>query len=547
MALQGDLRTLELTDIVQNLEMHRRSGTLAVDGAHGTSCIYFREGQIALLAHEHRPTLIEDMVRAGVLAEDVVKAASKRRFGRKKPLAYALLKKGLLDQETFRGFAQGRLLEDVCDFLSSDTGAFSFTAESPPAGLFDPEEQHAELAMDPRSLLFEAARRKDHWPMIRGQVPSDAVHYLPVPTAAPAVQGDAALAEELLARMDGVRNVRAVMQSFPHRRFEAYELLAELVAGQAVMAAGPDDLAALARDSAEVDAELSWRIVSDGLDTHPHHFGLLAQKQALAEARGDDAQVVEALKVIAHLKLESGDRHGAVEDLARASRLAPNDPSIGERTLDLAIQDGQVDQAVAVGLRLAEVYRVPGLHTKARAVFERLVELVPDSWELRRELARAQVDCGDHDGAVGGLERHGKQLLAQAADQQARAVYAEILALVPKHRGARKIVKLIDDRVLEQRRARRRTLVRRAVLVAVGVPALTLLLFEAAARVAYSRAERRIEELELIESRRYAEAAEILTAVRARYPYTPTALFDVRSRVARLRAKGARDEPGGGD
>ena len=49
--------------------------------------------------------------------------------------------------------------------------------------MFDPEERHLELALAVEPLLLEAARRADHWRLIRTALPSDGLHFIAEPSA----------------------------------------------------------------------------------------------------------------------------------------------------------------------------------------------------------------------------------------------------------------------------------------------------------------------------------------------------------------------------
>jgi tetratricopeptide (TPR) repeat protein len=537
MTLQGDLATLELADIVQNLEMHRRSGSLEVETLRGTSRIYFAEGAVALFAADWRPTLVEDLVRAGFVTAKQVDSARSRRWRARKPLGQVLVKRKAIDEEALRRFAHDRLLEDLCEFLASDGGAFTFTEERVPRGVFDPEERALALAIQPGPALFEAARRKDHGPLIRGRVPSDAAHYLAPEVIGLDVEGDPALVRDLAAHLDGTKSVRQVLLHFPHRRFEAWEMLARLVDAQAIRTVGPTDMVELAERLSTGDGEAAWRVVQDGLDMHPQRVELLRSKAKLATERGDAKAAAEALKMIAHVQLEADDRRGALVELARAAQLDPSDTAVGERLLELAIEDGRHEEAIAHGFRLVELFRAPGLHSKACAVLESLVRLDPERWEIHRELARSRADCGDAASAVAGLERHGKKLLAREDYRTARLLNETILELLPSHKQAQLTIERIDAKVFERRRARRRRIYRNTALLLAGALFVAYLVLDVLARLDYARANSAVSRHSMIEERRYGEAIVVFERVRERHPITMTALFDVHRRLEDLEAK----------
>lgn len=539
MSLQGDLSTLEMADLLQSLELHRRTGVLRVESAGGERFLYFKDGRLTLIGAEDRPELMDVLVASGVLAAEDLERARRKRRRSKRSLGEVLVAMRLADADALEAFARARLLAEACELVAADAGAFTFTPGGIPRGTFDPEERRLGLELEVGPLLLEAAYRLDHWRMIRSRIPSDSAHYklAASPSAVASRMPDTELAYALLERLDGTLSVREVMESFPHLRFEAYQRLAELCTAQLVRAAGPDDLAQTARDLAPVDPERAWELLVRGLEQQPQHAALLEVQAQLAEAIGETQTAAQARKLLAHIKLELGEREAALEELTRARDLDPTDTAVVERSMKLALEDGRWEDATADGVLLAELYRAPGLHNKAREVFEALAQIQPDDWDIARELALSTADCGDLAKAVAGLERFGKRLLGREAYARARSVYAEIAELDPGNENALQTMALIDQGTLAERRERRRRRVRRLTAVLAGLAFVTWLGFEGAARLAYSRAMGRISEEELIETGRYAEASRLLEDVREHFRYTTTAWLDVGPRVEDLRAK----------
>jgi tetratricopeptide (TPR) repeat protein len=544
MPLRGDLSTLELVDIVQNLEMHRKSGVLAVETPRGARQLCVENGAVCMYAAPGRPTLMEDLVRAGLVRPADIESARKRRWRSRKSLGEWLVKLRAVEQQELNEFASCRLREDLCDFLALDSGAFTFSEGKPPRDVFDPEERALGLALPIGASLFEAAKRMDHMPAIRSLVPADSAHFHAHSRTLPPGEKDTALATAVLRRLDGTRNVRQLMQGFPHRRFEVYEMLARLAQAQAIRSFGADDMASLVQKLSNKDSDLAWQVVQDGLAANGHHMGLLREKATLASARREPKAAAEAHKLIAHMQLESGDRSAALVELMRASELDPEDTSVLERTLALAVEDERLEDAFEQGFRLVKLYRLPGLHSKAVAVLESLVRLDPEHWTIQRELAHSRADCGNIADALGGLERYGKKLLARGDYKAARAVQIEILKISPSRKQAQKTIEMIDAQVYERRRALRRRLLQRALLVLIAGGLGALIYLDTRARLDLARAEQEIGQRNLIEQGEYAEAVRLLEVVRAEHPYTLTAMLELRSRLADLRAKhAAQDQP----
>ena len=90
MSLQGDLSTLDLSGLLQNLETQSKSGLLSIEGPAGTTQLYFDEGQLSLLAVEGRPSLMTVLLASGAIREKDLKAAQRKRRRTKKSLGEVL-------------------------------------------------------------------------------------------------------------------------------------------------------------------------------------------------------------------------------------------------------------------------------------------------------------------------------------------------------------------------------------------------------------------------------------------------------------------------
>lgn len=257
----------------------------------------------------------------------------------------------------------------------------------------------------------------------------------------------------------------------------------------------------------------------------------------IAEEQGQLDAAMEALKLLVHLNLESGDRGEALAYLERAKGIGSQDLSLWERSFEIALESGQVDQAAEDGRRLAELYRAPGLHRKAAGVFKRLTELVPDEWDFQRELAQSHAQAGEVELAVEVLERFAKKKLQKQEDELARLAYAEILSIDGSREGARERLEGLEDGLFRKRQEERRETLRRT-LWAVGSLVLFLALFyDLAARRALGLTLRQISADNLIEDGQHARALERLQALEARFPLASVRFFELGVMLEELERK----------
>jgi tetratricopeptide (TPR) repeat protein len=537
MTLQGDLSTLDLSGLFQNLEGARKTGLLSIQDGESASQLFFREGKLTLIAFPGRAALMDYLVASGdVRAEHLEEAKRRRRRGR--PLGEALGELGVLKRERLHALAVQRLTDDACELLGAGRGQFAFAQGEIPRGVFDPEERALGIALPVSPLLLEAARRSDHWRLVRERIPSDSTHFVLARTPAPPTDPKKkAMLARLLPLLDGTRSVSEVVAAFPHQRLEAYEQLAGLAASQSIRLAASTDLNRMIQELARYDKKRAWSLLQRGLETSPHNLGLLCTKVLLAEKLGDLEQASEALKVVVHLRMEAGEGEAARADLERLKDLDVDDPFAWEKSFDLALTDGRKKDALADGKKLIALYRRPGLHKRVVSVLERLVDSHGASFELVRELARARVEAGDPDAAIKGLEKYGATLLARESYPLARRVYDEILHIDPKRERARETLAEIRTGALAQRRARWRRLRWRVLVFLLLCGLLPWVGYETLARRAYDSATTSVVQEGLLEAGRHDEAARRFEAVRDSYRWSTIARFELAHRIAELRAK----------
>ena len=549
MTVSGDLSTIDLADLLQNIESHSRTGTLSLRSEAGDASLFFRDGRVAMLQRPNRPSLVDMLVATGQVTAKKVEAARKKQKGSRRCVAEWLVGARSLTAEALREFAEQQLDEDVADLIADAKGEFEFAEGDTPVGEFDPDEASLQLSRAVAPLVLEATRRVDHWVEIRKFVPSDAMHFRVRPgQKAPADCEDAETAASLLQLLDGSRSALELVAMFPDRRFLAWKLLAELVRDHVARPASGDDLLALVKAAEHDDPQRARLLAQRALDSEPHHLQLLAAEAALAEQLGDKNAATAAHKLLAHLHLEAGRADEALTALTEGKRLSPADPSLWERSLQLALTQGRRQDALREGLRLVELHRGPGLHARAKAVLDRLLSVEPNAIELHVEFARSCVDCGTSDEAVKHLARQGKVLVGAENYVGARTLYGEILAIDPNHREAAVSIEMIDKEEFARRRARRRRWAMVASTACAGLMLGTLACLDVVARVACIEARSLIARERMVEHGHHRDALAVWERLRAEHPFSLVRWLEVPREIADLQdriAEGvAEREPG---
>ena len=373
MSFYGDLASIGLSDLLQNLEQARRTGTLTVSAGGDETLIYLREGKVAMLTSPARPPLVESLVRHSVITMKQLESARSRRKGTRRSLGETLGTIGAIEADKLQKSARAVLTEDLCSLLVRAEGSFRFREGDPPARVFDPEERRLNLSLPMNPVLLEAARRKDHWELVRRAIPSDSMHFVAVDRErVPEGVDHEEVARQLLARLDGSRSVAEVVSTFGVHSFLAHCTLAQLIKERAVRTVESSDLARFAAEIKTSDPKRALQIVRRARETEPRNPNLLLLEADLCEALEDNSGAAAATKILAHIHLEKGENERGRKLLAKAVAFDPDDTAVWEKSLGLAIMEGRIDDAIKEGMGLVGLYRAPGLHSRASEVLEKL-------------------------------------------------------------------------------------------------------------------------------------------------------------------------------
>jgi len=321
MAIEGPLKELGLHDVFQLLDLSRKSGMMRVTShlRNNEGMVAFDGGAIVYAEIRSNPVRIgELLVRAGrITEEDVDRArAIQEREEHSRRLGQVLVGMGVLSERDLRRHVEFQVTEVVFELLSWQEGFFSFT-EGPLRGV----PSDAMVRIRTESVLMEGARRIDEWSRIEGHIP----HLGMVPMLAPSEGSeDMALLDllpnewEVLAQVDGARDVRAIARALARSEFEVARTLFGLVTTGIVALSDPGSerrpRASVGGDAGALLAAAEQRLTGGDIAA--------AKEAALAAAALRPGEPrVHLVLARAHLKEHrSGE---AIEEARRAVRLDP--------------------------------------------------------------------------------------------------------------------------------------------------------------------------------------------------------------------------------
>jgi hypothetical protein len=317
MAIEGPLRELGIHDVFQLLDLSRKTGVLRVTSElrHNAGTIYFEDGSVIYAEIRSNPHPLGGLLlRSGKITEaDLERARDMQtRQGDSRRLGEILASLGAITPRELQRQVRFQVEEVVFEVMSWREGYFSFT-EGPLSDI----TAEAAVRISTEALLMEGARRIDEWARIEKRVP----HLGVLPTYAPSTQGgdlDLLPPEwEVLALIDGHRDLRAIAATLGRSDFDIAKTLFGLESAGLIALVDPGTAPrgrTSAPDAASLVAEAEEAYGRRDLDR--------------ARAAAERAAVVQPHDPAVHLllgrvHLAAGRPGEAVDELRRALRLDP--------------------------------------------------------------------------------------------------------------------------------------------------------------------------------------------------------------------------------
>jgi tetratricopeptide (TPR) repeat protein len=313
MAIEGPLRELGIHDVFQLLDLSRKTGVLRVTSElrHNAGTIYFADGKVIFAEIRSNPhPLGALLVRTAKITEaDLERARDMQlRQGDRRRLGEILVALGAITARELQRQVRFQIEEVVFEVMSWREGYFSFNE-----GQVTQVPPDAAVSIPTEALLMEGARRIDEWSRIESRIP----HLGVIPTLAPpseAGQGQLDLLPpewEMLAMIDGRRDVRTIASELGRSDFEVAKTLFGLESAGVILLADPgtaprertavaSDLTGLVAQAEEAlgrrNFEAARSAAEQAAGVHPHDPGvhLLLGRIDLAQGRG--AEAVEKLR-----------------------------------------------------------------------------------------------------------------------------------------------------------------------------------------------------------------------------------------------------------
>ena len=168
MAIQGTLKSMSLTDLLQFLATARKSGTLKFDQGKITKQIYFKNGTIVgSKSNDPREYLGQVLLHYGKVDEIQLKVAREIQRTTGAKLGEVLVQQGFLTEDDVLNILKTRTLDAIYDLFVWTDGDFEFYDDEPPP------EDLLLIEVEPTNVIMEGIYRIDEFARYRSLVPTD--------------------------------------------------------------------------------------------------------------------------------------------------------------------------------------------------------------------------------------------------------------------------------------------------------------------------------------------------------------------------------------
>jgi hypothetical protein len=169
MALKGNLRDFSTTQLLNLINLARKTGTLTIQTEEGKAAnMAFREGKLiyAHLGNETQNHLAQILQSTGKLSEEQAKVIQTHAQDKTdKQLGHLLITAGYVTQNDIIQSVRQYILDTVYKLFTWAEGLFRFDSNKLPS------RDHITIPIDLESVIMEGTRRLKEWEILQEELP----------------------------------------------------------------------------------------------------------------------------------------------------------------------------------------------------------------------------------------------------------------------------------------------------------------------------------------------------------------------------------------
>src|SRR6185295_17754330 len=170
MGIVGNLRTMQLEELLQWLSQSKKNGTLEIVNGKVEKKIFFKEGRI-LSSASNKPEeyLGHFLVSHGLLSEEQLIRAIQLQEQSRMMLGMILVNQGAIAETDLTRMLRLKAEESIYDVFAWDEGDFRFLDD------VLPEYAMVPMRVDVTGIVMEGVQRVDEWRRVRTLIPHEQI------------------------------------------------------------------------------------------------------------------------------------------------------------------------------------------------------------------------------------------------------------------------------------------------------------------------------------------------------------------------------------
>lgn len=154
--IKGQLSSLPITDLMQWIDMNKKSGVLFVSNDASNKCFCFEEGRLLFAASNNEGGRLGDfLAKEGHVSTDALKRAISESKKGNAPLFAYMVENKVIPSEFLKVSVQYMAEQNIADILSWNGGTFEFIEDLPALVSKSP------VKLSTNFIVFESVRRHD--------------------------------------------------------------------------------------------------------------------------------------------------------------------------------------------------------------------------------------------------------------------------------------------------------------------------------------------------------------------------------------------------
>ncbi len=223
MALEGNLSSFGLEEILQLIAVQQKTGMLSVTASDRSSVLFFRDGKIISTRDRRSKTrdpFRDYLTRYGCLKREELAKITQISSQSKLDLLDVIISEGIFDEKRLKRHWRNHIQEALHEVITWDQLSYKFVSgDEVVSGV----KTMGDFSVEP--LLMECMRRIDEYPMLLQTFPADGVR---ISASGRKPEADAETMESettVLALLDQPRTVRDIVARAQLPSFDVYEAL----------------------------------------------------------------------------------------------------------------------------------------------------------------------------------------------------------------------------------------------------------------------------------------------------------------------------------